>query len=345
MSNLITIQTPEQREAEAQAFREKRRSGIGGSDVHHLFNLEPYGCARRLFYQKSGVAPDYLPKNVALFERGHVLEPIIVTEYLRKTGRSGELHKETIYSERCPEMFVHLDYLIYNEAGVAGVLEAKSAGREVFAKIKREGIPAGYALQLQDQMHVSGLTWGAFAVLWPDGWDMLRFDVEYDVEIGQMIEHEARKFWVRVQTGDAPDRLKPSDKRCKSCEYRTSCQGAAMLEGVQDSDAKDLPFLDISLEEYLNWKAIAEEANAFLDAAKDQIREAMGVNAAADVPGARVYFRPSERRTIDGKRLAEQYERLLRVANTMSPGSFGDFKPVEEFTNTAVVRALRIYER
>lgn len=357
---LIQIATPEQRAAEQQAFREQRRTGIGGSDIASVFSLEPYGCARRLFYEKTATPPDYAPKNEALFERGHELEPVIVAKYLRETGYVGEQHKETIRHKQHAELFVHLDQLIYrnhapDDGGVTlqgGVLECKTANREIFARIKKQGIPNGYALQLQHAMHCTGLKWGAFAVLWPDGWQMLHWEVEYDYEIGKMIEDEALAFWASVQANEPPERLSPRDKRCKACEFRTSCQGAAMLEGVEDTGNDDVPYLDLDLSDYFELKEIADEADSLFEAEKERLRVALGNHAAADAPGARIYFRPSERSTVDGKALAAKYDELRKWVTGIIPADPAYRQQFEKsyplagaFTKTSVVRALRVYPK
>ena len=68
---------------EREQFLADRLSGIGGSDVADVLSLEPWGCARRLYYEKRQVPPDYADESKeALFERGHVLEPLVAAKAL-----------------------------------------------------------------------------------------------------------------------------------------------------------------------------------------------------------------------------------------------------------------------
>ena len=50
---------------------EARREYIGGSDAHHILGLEPYGCERYLWYDKTRQAPDYDTFNEDLLKRGN----------------------------------------------------------------------------------------------------------------------------------------------------------------------------------------------------------------------------------------------------------------------------------
>lgn len=372
MSTALTqIASRDDREAAQQAFREERRTGIGGSDIHHVFSLEPYGCARKLFYEKTATPPDYASKNEDLFERGHELEPVIIAKYMRETGREGRSHPATVRNPRHPELFAHLDHLIRTDDGKIGVLEAKSANREVYSKVKREGLQQGYVLQVQHAIHTAreefDVEFGTPVVLWPDGWKMLHWDVEYDAELGSLIEEESLRFWARVQADDIPDRLPAKDKRCKSCEFRTSCQGAAMLEGVEDSGNDDVPYLDDAselVEEYFEWSAISKEAEEHFEEVKDRLRLAMDAHAAADAPGARIYYRPHEKKTVDGQSLAKKYQELRILAVELVRGNRSSLDSVAQlagampeeflkqvfpdpatFNKTSVVRPLKVYAK
>ncbi len=63
-----------------------RTGFIGGSDLGSIVNAPPYGCARKLWYQKRAVEPDYEVPFRGHLLRGVKLEPLIVAEYVAKTG-------------------------------------------------------------------------------------------------------------------------------------------------------------------------------------------------------------------------------------------------------------------
>ena len=67
-------------------FHEVRKTGFGGSDAHHYANIEPYGCARRVVYDKMGVPADYPFTGNNHTERGIWLEPIVAELTTEATG-------------------------------------------------------------------------------------------------------------------------------------------------------------------------------------------------------------------------------------------------------------------
>lgn len=291
-------------------FQAERRTGIGGSDVHHVLSLEPYGCARLLWFQKRGYPPDYDTNAQDFFDRGHALEPIVAEKYAAKTGRKLTVRQESIRHPEHPELLVHVDRLIQHPPGV---LEIKTANREIFFRAKREGLPQGYICQLQYAMYVTGCSMGAYAVLWPDGWKMLTFDVQADADLQSMIALECISFWERfVQGNEEPERLEAKDKRCARCQYRTSCQGKAMLEvaGQEEGDvAFDASLVDL-VSEFIELRDIAAEADAMKEAAGEALKSALGERTAVETDGARIYFRPQTSMRFDTKGFEKKFPEL-----------------------------------
>jgi len=287
------------------AFLAERQTGIGGSDVHHLFRLPPYGCALKLWREKTGQAPDYPRDESGPMRRGQKLESIIADEYAAATGRRVETRGLIRHPEH-PEMLVHIDRAVYshdrlveighNESDFQpGVLEIKSVGRDMLAKLKREGMPDAYILQLQHGMLCTGYQWGSFAVHCADNWQLIWWDVDRDEEIIGLVRDEVLAFWRSVQSGDPPDSLPAGDKRCQRCEYRTSCRGQALLDlcaGSDDGEVEHDPAIAAVVAEYVEARDIAEEADALVAAAREKLEAALGDRTAVDTPGARVYWRP-----------------------------------------------------
>ena len=69
---------PDRRRLKAKAKREQflkeRAEILGGSDMVHLLGLEPFGCQRRLCYDKSGIEPDFPEETNADMRRGAAYE-------------------------------------------------------------------------------------------------------------------------------------------------------------------------------------------------------------------------------------------------------------------------------
>jgi predicted phage-related endonuclease len=340
-----------------EIFLQERLSGIGGSDVHSVLSLEPYGCARFLWYQKKGYQADYASDGEAVFERGHTLEPIVANKYAIVTGRALTVWKEAIRRTDHPELLVHVDRMIESpEMPGPGVLEIKTASREVFFKLKREGLPQAYICQLQYAMHVTGCQWGAFAVLWPDAWKLLHWDERADTDLQSQIALECIDFWEKFILGNAePERLEAKDKRCQRCVYRTSCQGKALLEacGEDNGDvAFDAALTDLA-SAYIEMRDIAAEADALKEDAADALKKALGDRTAVECSGARIYLRPQTSMRLDGKVAISEYDRLRKWAMSVLDAhpelwdkshQFGhEYQDSSTFRKPSVIRPLRVF--
>jgi len=308
-----------------QAFQAERSSGIGGSDAQHYLNLDPYGCRRMCWYQKRGCPPDYpVTGSEDVFERGHALEPIILEKLHRETGRGVAPAPGLIRHPEHPELIAHIDGR--DERG--WVVEAKTMNREVWYKAKREGIPVGYQVQAQHYCMVTGAPGATFAVLWPDGWKFASFDVERDDEAIAILKPQALGLWAQVQSGAEPNRLDPKCRQCAKCQWRTTCQGAALLElagsevSMEDDSMGDL------VTEFFEMQEIADEALALFDAVRDRIRESMGDRLIVDAPGGRIHYRPVTTNRLDTKALGKDHPEI-----------------VAKYKKPSVSRPLRVFPR
>ena len=70
-----------------------------------------------------------------------------------------------------------------------------------FFKMLKEGLPESYILQMQFYLDVLGMEWGAYAILWPDGWRLEVFEVKRDEKLIKVILKKAKEFWKMVQDG------------------------------------------------------------------------------------------------------------------------------------------------
>lgn len=313
---------------EREEFLQERLGGIGGSDVAAVFGIG-WGCTKKLWLQKRSVTPDYPSEETGPMKLGTFLEPLAAGEYVARTGRAAVI--EPLRRHPIADWaIVHTDRVLYDETrgGLEnpGVLEIKCLGRAMFAKTKREGLPEDYVLQLQHGMGVTGRTWGAFCVMSRDNGDLLHWDVEFDPNIWREIVDQGGMFWAQVENGPMPEALEPDDKRCQRCEYRRSCQGAALIQisGTEiDRDDALLPLL----AEYDERKALFTEAESLLDETKEMLRTMMGDRGAVECAGDRkVYYRPQTRMLWDSKSLDAKHPELAA-----------------EFKKASVSRPLRIY--
>ncbi len=316
------------------------RSGnwLGGSDWHHVLNLEPYGCARMLYYEKTGADPDYPKEITGVMTRGTALEDIIAGLYSAHTGRS--LRKRKQYPRNKAPAFWRGSpdrHIVANGDGRGpGILECKSAGSWVFKKMKRQGLPESYILQLQHYLALAGYRWGAYSILSAEDWQFETFEVERDNVILGRMRDAGERFIRSLENGPMPSRLDPSDRRCSSCPYRKMCQGEALLEAADAAvgERDDIKVLseDRALEsltvEYRELKEIEDEAKERKEDVKIKIKSRMKDlgSDAVQIPGGRLYHQSSVRRTIDPKALRAKHPKIA-----------------EEVTREQTVRSLRIF--
>lgn len=345
-------------DAQAQLLAE-RATGLGGSDIHHLWSLKPWGCRRKLWYQKRHAItgdnpPDHPLHDVPEFERGRILEDIVADLYADASGHDicfvgVSRHKD----HDC--LIVHVDRLLVKEGEeeASGVLEIKVLGRESFHRVKRSGLPEAYILQLQHGMLVSGMEWGAFGCFWADGWQLLHWEVQRDEMICESILEEGPKFWATVENGPIPEPLPEIDARCGRCEWRTTCRGAAMLEACSKEPADalvQLPELAPLVAAYDEARAIVSEAEEHKDSCGDALRAALGDTTAFEVPGYRAYFRPQTTMRWDGKGLDAILKAFplplghdLWTLLEWSTGVWKWVKRIHEQKRPSVSRPLRVY--
>lgn len=320
--------------ADRDEFLRERLTCLGGSDAASLFSAG-YGCQRRLYYSKRSVPADSGDDDSPILRRGRKLERVALEEFAIASGRRLE-YVGLVRHPQHPEIGAHQDAVEWDDANLQsgpGTIEVKCLGRESFFRTKRDGISDDYTLQIQQGMLAAGTQWGTFVVFWPDGFQLLWWDVERDEQLCQMIRQTAVDTWQAIQDPDSllPDRLDPHDKRCATCRWQRTCQGARLLE-IMDAgkaDDGDLEFdggLAALAAEYHELKQAAGEADDLASESGDRLRAALGDRQAAETHGYRIYYRVSERASVDTKALKKDLPEIAA-----------------KYTKTTATRALRIF--
>src|SRR5947207_15926871 len=94
---------------EKTAWLEERRLGLGGSDMSDLFQIEPYGCQRRLWFDKRNTPPDYPPEATLAMQRGTELEDIIADRWAREKHTKVFRIHEAVTNSAWPWARAHID--------------------------------------------------------------------------------------------------------------------------------------------------------------------------------------------------------------------------------------------
>lgn len=290
MTKLTCVRTKHNPEQTYEEFKEERLKGWGSSDIGSLLNEGEWACQRRLFLERLGLMPPEAEDRLAFHrERGKFFEAPVASLYASRTGR--EVRQIGVgYIKEMPFIRANADRLVQGHGlGLDdrprgwGCLEIKCPAQWSFKKIQKEGLPKEYILQLQWQMLCYGVSWGSFAVYWPDGHELLWFDVERDEELIQGLIVAAEKAWAAlddlrndVDRGNAwqhsmlvPDRIDIHSKACQKCPQFETCHGipfkddaAVIVNNELESDAA----------RYLELKSQAKAIEKETDALKDKLR-------------------------------------------------------------------------
>jgi len=295
----------------------ERKGFIGGSDVHNLFSLKPYGCAVKLWYEKTGKKPDFPESYNPNIERGKALEPIIRKLYEEESGEDIVVPSKQFQHKEYPFLRAFLDGLMFSDTDTPHVIEIKCLNRDSFYKARREGLLDAYILQMQHYLMVTGYQWGRFVIFWADGWALDDFKVERNQElIDKMLAAELR-FWKFVENGPKPDPLELGDKRCGKCLYRVSCHGKK-LQDLYDLQQEEHEYKNLSdsedyqmaAEKYITDKAAFDEAKVDLETSKDALKELIGKMPGVYGCGLKIHYRQIKSKRWDTKRLSQDHKEL-----------------------------------
>jgi len=317
----------------------ERRKGIGGSDWQHVLNIEPYGCARRLWYDKRDTEPDYPQRETGPMRRGTALEPLVAAEFEAQTGRKTRIvGRLPSWPEKPPWLLGTPDRAIVGHKGAEsldprpGVLEIKTINEWRWRKLwHNRTLPESWTAQLQHYLLLMKRSWGAFAVLEPTNWKYETFPLEADKTLQELMLRSGERFWAQVENGPAPAQLDASDKRCAVCPWRRKCQGNALdlLVGDPDPDVEDRD--DATLAQLVSERQqigdLIADAKAALEATNANILNQLGGwGKKVRCSGHRVYSIESVRRSLDLRALRRE---LPEIA--------------EKYEKKSVVRTLRVY--
>lgn len=176
---------------------EARRGGVGSSDIPVIAGESPYRSAYELWAEKTGrVAPSEPDAEQAeLFEIGHLMEPVLLELYERRTGRVAKRAPQMRVSRDLPWAYASLDAT----APVKRVVEAKWTNSGRWGD---SGVPDDVLLQVQWQLFVTG--WDVADVVALKGQRSRIVEVGRDDSIIDYVVRLATDFWQHVEAGTPP---------------------------------------------------------------------------------------------------------------------------------------------
>lgn len=190
--------------ASKSAWLEKRKQGIGGSEVAAILGLDPYKTPYQVWREKRGLDEPNQIQN-AYTIAGNRLEKVVVEYFEDETGYV-IAHQENefvhIAHEQYPYMFGSRDRMYYNMGDLC-ILECKTTQKDV----QKDDLPMTWFCQLQWYMGLYKCKKGAIAWLERG----IRFDyveIDFDADFFNYLVSEVKFFWENYVLGSLEPELK-----------------------------------------------------------------------------------------------------------------------------------------
>jgi predicted phage-related endonuclease len=294
----------------------QRQGFIGGTDVAHVLGLEPYGCARRLWYQKTGAPPDRDFRMTGPIVAGKLMEDGVAEMVKEQTGWKIRRKRATANGHELQRV----DRAIVGHEWGPGVLEIKTVSDRAYWDWKRAGVPLGYLMQVQWYMRVLGWSWACLAALNRETGQLHLFTFQANEQLMAAVAKKVDWFVSHhVDQRVTPAWLEERDGRCESCQWEPTCQ-MDEWSAVSDQGLVQIEGLPPLVAEYQRAKDLITRAEKMADilrtgdeSAEDEahrlgIDALMGVNEqAAAGNGEYVKFRVVETSRVDTDALKAKY--------------------------------------
>lgn len=281
--------------------RERRLTGLGGSDAAVVVGLSPFKTAYQLYLEKRGEAPDDDEESLAM-KFGSLLEEPIVEHYCAVTGRDVRRQPLAVHDDY-PFMLANIDRQILKDSRGPGILEVKTTndwtGRVIHGV---EDIPDHYYLQAQHYLAVYDYAWASLAILIGSS-RFVWFDVERNDEVIAELIRQEGEFWQRVQTGQAP----PIDGSTRTGE---------LLKRLYPQDSGKVLTIDAlelirAARDLVASKAQIKREESVITASENLLKSAMGDASEAILSGwGKITWKtaaPSVKESLDVERLKVEF--------------------------------------
>lgn len=285
--------------ADDAEWLERRKEGIGGSDVAAIMGLSPWKTPAQVWMEKTGriEAEDISEKPYVKF--GTIMEPII-GEWYAKANPDTKVRRVNAICKSVERPFIQasLDYEIrYGERW--GILEIKTARND---KDWQEGVPPYYLTQVYHYMLVTGREFAEVAVFFRDSCEFRQYRVEKDIEDMEAVRAAESDFWENYVQKDVMPALRGTEGETKALTDMFASP-ADEFEAVDDDVKADIIRYRLASESEKAAKEAKQQAAARLMA---RIGKAKGI----EVAGYRVTWVRAKRAVFDQKRFQEDYPRL-----------------------------------
>lgn len=284
-----------------QAFLERRRSGIGGSDLGPICGMDPFRGPLDVYLEKIGAAKDEFNPDM---DAGIRLEPIVKDLYQEDSGR--KLKRARFRRDKEHEWLIgHPDAIV---AGVdpewkpdkdgeptdgPGVFEAKVMKTFSFTRTIEKGLSISHQLQGQHYSMLCKLPFTTFGLLDRVEWRFAQVTVEADAEIHEHIKEVCNAFWYNHVVPRVPPKDIEPDWQIELPE----------VESGKIVTRNDPEWIE-AIKAHREAKQMSKDAELVYDRAKHALKELTDGFGTYDGGRARVYYRQQAgRKNFNQKRL------------------------------------------
>lgn len=232
---------------------------LGATDLAAILGVDEHKTPLDVYNEKLGLVPPFEGNKQT--ERGQKLEDIAAHEYAGQTGRKVHRRSTELVHPKYEFIRGHVDRRV---VGDKRPVEIKCPSRGMFYKLKREGLPNSWIVQMQTYLGLDGSAVGDFAPFCADAWELLPFEVHADPELFEKIEHAAVFFWEEYVLKGVPPPAIAADK--PMIEFAKVGGEVAIREDAEFLEAAQI------LQEA---KQLERDGKELLDLAKQRIKSAV----------------------------------------------------------------------
>lgn len=230
----------------SEAWREERRTYIGGTDVSALMGLNPWRGPLEVWLAKTrgeDAAQTQDPKKLWVMQTGHYLEEAVALMYCDRMGLShdslstGGLVRDTKRSF----LAANPDRLIY---GADRGLEIKTAsegelhsGEDKWGEDGTDEVPDHYLMQCQWYMGILGMPrWDLAAFFLGRSREFRIYPIEFNPTLFNAMTLEADRFWhEHVLAGMAPSEARSMEAMASYLASRAA-RHSATIQASEDAE-------------------------------------------------------------------------------------------------------------
>lgn len=283
-----------------EQWLEYRKTGIGGSDASVVCGINKYRSPVELWLEKTGQLPYQEAGEAAYW--GTQLEPVVRSEFTKRTGIEVKLVKQLLQSEEHPFMQANLDGICEHPDYGTCIFEAKTTSAYKLNEWENS-IPAEYMLQIQHYMSVTGYKGTFIAVLIGGNTFKWKY-IERDDEIIEMLIHLEADFWEHI-VNNTPPPLDGSEASEKFLSDRYP-------ESIPQSRIILPPEADVLIKEYDKETAILNKAAERRQRAENLLKEMLGDNENGISENRIISWKSIFQERLDSKSLRAEHPDLYK---------------------------------